>query len=797
LLGALGCGATLLRLVIEELELGGQYDYIVLQATDNAIGFYENEGFVRVGAIARPDQEAMAIKALEAQARAEARAREAEQRRAKLAEERQRERANRERQFAQDLQRMDGAWKAPTLRALLTLDGCEEEKVLERSNQWRDRTVYIKSMLQGNLQEGNEAIRFVEPGQVVRALHEVIRSEFFDPQRSVDSEAQEASYRYWTAFEGAWAKLGNAEAKHSMGTGFFLYVDHEWRPRQLYRLFEVFDLDTHGAGVLSGAKMTVRAREWVMLEGKAGEIGSSFVPRSPKAQKLSWSPRRSKDGTLQTAVLPVSTVYRGSGTAAAEIESGSEVVQLLGLTDHLVSAYAKLSAFRAFEALKDFRTAEPASYPAAAAAGCSAPAPEGPLGNMEDPSVGDEGDALSGMAAEVSEYELQRKRRMEENRRIMMQSGILEASRDLESVAVDTAAPASGGATGERPTKRTRASEGGDAAMVPRDTRSSFARTSEALERALLSDSETPIKPLAGAEGSTSWDAAPSTVASRRSDITSADAQRNSGREPAVEVATEPIPESGRYEASENETPRGIAKRFGVNLDRLVQMNKADYPSLIACSRMKKGSWLRLPRPGDRCEFVPASRLPTRGDNWSAYCHWTFSDQETDDVFPSYMMARRLERRSVASACSADSLLGRLKPRRVDLPPKILSLKELEEARRADQEGRSETEEAEVDEVALPSDWPKNGLYICEEDDRVSQIAKRFGVNADLLVENNRSKYPALNKVNPLRCGTALQLPPPKSAREVIFFFDNQCVLCFISAIYEGYIDVINAIQNG
>eukprot|EP00960_Hanusia_phi_P033469 750467-Hanusia_phi.AAC.3 len=41
---------------MEDLEKGDDYDYIILQATDNAISFYERMGFVRVGAIARPDQ---------------------------------------------------------------------------------------------------------------------------------------------------------------------------------------------------------------------------------------------------------------------------------------------------------------------------------------------------------------------------------------------------------------------------------------------------------------------------------------------------------------------------------------------------------------------------------------------------------------------------------------------------------------------------------------------------------------------------------------------------------------------
>ncbi len=56
LLGALGCGKTLLSLVIERLEAmqangDYNYDYVVLQATDNSIPFYESMGFKRVGCV--------------------------------------------------------------------------------------------------------------------------------------------------------------------------------------------------------------------------------------------------------------------------------------------------------------------------------------------------------------------------------------------------------------------------------------------------------------------------------------------------------------------------------------------------------------------------------------------------------------------------------------------------------------------------------------------------------------------------------------------------------------------------
>jgi hypothetical protein len=56
LLGGLGCGGWLLRLIIAELEAKdprkSPYRWLVLQATDNSVSFYEAHGFVRVGAVA-------------------------------------------------------------------------------------------------------------------------------------------------------------------------------------------------------------------------------------------------------------------------------------------------------------------------------------------------------------------------------------------------------------------------------------------------------------------------------------------------------------------------------------------------------------------------------------------------------------------------------------------------------------------------------------------------------------------------------------------------------------------------
>jgi hypothetical protein len=53
MLGALGCGETLVRLVMQQLQATTAYKFVVLQATKDSMGFYERMGFVRVGAVAR------------------------------------------------------------------------------------------------------------------------------------------------------------------------------------------------------------------------------------------------------------------------------------------------------------------------------------------------------------------------------------------------------------------------------------------------------------------------------------------------------------------------------------------------------------------------------------------------------------------------------------------------------------------------------------------------------------------------------------------------------------------------
>ena len=53
LLAGLGCGKLLVQLALQELAASGDFDFAVMQATMASVSFYEELGFVRVGAVAR------------------------------------------------------------------------------------------------------------------------------------------------------------------------------------------------------------------------------------------------------------------------------------------------------------------------------------------------------------------------------------------------------------------------------------------------------------------------------------------------------------------------------------------------------------------------------------------------------------------------------------------------------------------------------------------------------------------------------------------------------------------------
>ena len=92
------------------------------------------------------------------------------------------------------------------------------------------------------------------------------------------------------------------------------------------------------------------------------------------------------------------------------------------------------------------------------------------------------------------------------------------------------------------------------------------------------------------------------------------------------------------YIASENDTPKMIAKKFGVSCKELVGANIDRLPELLPISRLKEGTRVKV------------SHFHLHEDEHVPYCHWSFPDDSFEHGEPSYMMARKLNRRSGVSA---------------------------------------------------------------------------------------------------------------------------------------------------
>lgn len=63
--------------------------------------------------------------------------------------------------------------------------------------------------------------------------------------------------------------------------------------------------------------------------------------------------------------------------------------------------------------------------------------------------------------------------------------------------------------------------------------------------------------------------------------------------------------------------------------------------------------------------------------------------------------------------------------------------------------------------LIFPPDWPEDSVFVCAEDDRPLDVARKCRVNLERLVRMNRKTYQGLTKTSPLKAGTALKLPLP------------------------------------
>ena len=87
------------------------------------------------------------------------------------------------------------------------------------------------------------------------------------------------------------------------------------------------------------------------------------------------------------------------------------------------------------------------------------------------------------------------------------------------------------------------------------------------------------------------------------------------------------------YTAEENETCRGIAKKFNLNFQEFLEANRKRYPELTGHSKLMEGTRIQI------------SRFDIDETDTIAYSHWCFPDDTQEDNEPSYMMALKLNRR--------------------------------------------------------------------------------------------------------------------------------------------------------
>ncbi len=116
------------------------------------------------------------------------------------------------------------------------------------------------------------------------------------------------------------------------------------------------------------------------------------------------------------------------------------------------------------------------------------------------------------------------------------------------------------------------------------------------------------------------------------------------------------------FVAKENDTPRKIAKQFGIACNNLVSGNRRRLPELQATSRLRAGTRVKV------------SNLDQHESICQPYCHWSFpEDTAVEGGDPSYMMVYKLNRKTARNPRSIrDSLavsIGKYSPPKLLFPP--------------------------------------------------------------------------------------------------------------------------------
>ena len=122
-----------------------------------------------------------------------------------------------------------------------------------------------------------------------------------------------------------------------------------------------------------------------------------------------------------------------------------------------------------------------------------------------------------------------------------------------------------------------------------------------------------------------------------------------------------PAPETPTkwFVAKENDTPRKIAKQFGIACNKLVSGNRRRLPELQATSRLRAGTRVKV------------SNLDQHDQICQPYCHWSFpEDTAVEGGDPSYMMVYKLNRKTARNPRVVRESLG--VPVSKYTPPKLL-----------------------------------------------------------------------------------------------------------------------------
>lgn len=98
------------------------------------------------------------------------------------------------------------------------------------------------------------------------------------------------------------------------------------------------------------------------------------------------------------------------------------------------------------------------------------------------------------------------------------------------------------------------------------------------------------------------------------------------------------------FVAKENDTARKIAAKFDIDCAKVVEANSWQLPGLTPSSRLRNGTRVQI------------SRLDLPVGQFHPYAHWSFPDDNFEEGEPSYMMARKLNRRRTKKKSVGSSL---------------------------------------------------------------------------------------------------------------------------------------------